>query len=123
MTAVETTQSRFDAVKLLLAIAIVVAGFYAFYAYAEQYILLYRVLALLALVMVAVVIVYQTLWGKTLWGYLQDSRTELRKVVWPTRAETTQTTLIVVVVVVLVGVFLWLTDMFFGWLVQRLLAL
>lgn len=123
MTAAVTTQSRFDAVKILLAIAIVAAGLYGFYAYAEQYILLYRVLALLALVIVALVIGYQTSAGKVLWGYLLDSRTELRKVVWPTRSETTQTTLIVVVVVVAAGVFLWLADMAFGWLIQWLLAL
>jgi preprotein translocase subunit SecE len=123
MAAAETTQSRFDGVKMILAIAIVVAGLWAFYTYAEQYILLYRVLALLAVVAVALVIIYQTLLGKTLWSYLLDSRTELRKVVWPTRTETTQTTLIVVVVVVLVGVFLWLADLFFGWLIQQLLAL
>jgi preprotein translocase subunit SecE len=123
MTAVETTQSRFDAVKTMLAIAIVVAGIYAFYGYAEQYILLYRVLALLAVIAVAVVIMYQTLWGKNLWSYLLDARTELRKVVWPTRAETTQTTLIVIVVVVVTGIFLWGADLFFGWLIQWLLAL
>ena len=123
MTTAETHQSRFDFVKLLLAIAIVVAGLYGFYAYAEQYILLYRVLALVVLVALALVVAYQTSGGKTLWGYLQASRTELRKVVWPTRTETIQTTVIVVAVVAITGVFLWAADLFFGWAVQHLLAL
>ncbi len=123
MTAIETAQSRFDVVKLLLAIALVIVGIYAFYAYAEQYILFYRVLALLAVVTLSFVITYQTLWGKTLWGYLVDARAELRKVVWPTRTETTQTTIIVVIVVVLTGLFLWGMDLLFGWLIQQLLAL
>ena len=103
MTTAETNQSGIDIVKLLFAIAIVVAGLYGFYAYADQYILLYRVLALVALVAVALVVAYQTSGGKTLWSYLQASRAELRKVVWPTRTETTQTTIIVVVVVSVTG--------------------
>lgn len=123
MTAIEKTQSQFDVVKLLVVIATLVAGIWAFHNYAEQFILLYRVLALLAVVALSIVIFYQTLWGKVLWGYLRDCRTELRKVVWPTRTETTQTTLIVVVVVVLTGLFLCGMDLFFGWLVQQLLAL
>ena len=123
MTTAETNQSGIDIVKLLFAIAIVVAGLYGFYAYADQYILLYRVLALVALVAVALVVAYQTSGGKTLWSYLQASRAELRKVVWPTRTETTQTTIIVVVVVSVTGLFLWAADLFFGWAIQQLLAL
>ena len=123
MTAIEKTQSPFDILKILLAIAILVGGVVAFHFYAEQYILFYRVAALLAVVVVALAVGYQTRPGKSLWAYLLDARTELRKVVWPTRTETTQTTLIVMVVVVLTGVFLWGMDLLFGWLVQQLLAL
>ena len=61
--------------------------------------------------------------GKILWSYFQNSRTELRKVVWPTRVETMQTTLIVSIVVIVAGVFLWFLDLFFGWGSQALLAL
>lgn len=123
MATAETTSSPFDSVKLMLSLAVLIAGIYGFYHFEEQYILLYRVLALLGIVVVALVIAYQTLVGRTLWSYFQDSRTELRKVVWPTRAETMQTTLIVSIVVVVVGIFLWLLDMFFGWGSQALLAL
>ena len=82
-----------------------------------------RVLALLAVVVFAVMIAYQTMVGKILWSYFQNSRTELRKVVWPTRVETMQTTLIVSIVVIVAGVFLWFLDLFFGWGSQALLAL
>jgi preprotein translocase subunit SecE len=123
MTTVETVQSRFDTVKLLLAGLIMVAGVVAFYYYAEAYALPYRVLGLLAVTALVLVIVYNTAQGKTLWLYAQDARTELRKVVWPTRTETMQMTVVVSLVVVFVGVALWGMDIFFGWAIQQLLSL
>jgi preprotein translocase subunit SecE len=56
--------------------------------------------------------------GQNLLGYLKNSRTEVRKMVWPTRQEALQTTLIVVVLVMLIAIFLWLIDMFLGWAVK-----
>jgi preprotein translocase subunit SecE len=123
MTTVETGQSRFDTVKLITAILVLAGGVAGFYYFAEQYFLPYRVLALLAVTAVAIVIAYNTVAGKTLWTYAQDSRAELRKVVWPTRTETLQTTLVVAIVVVVVGLFLWVLDLGFGWAIRELLAL
>jgi preprotein translocase subunit SecE len=123
MTTVETSQSRFDTVKLLLAALIMAAGVVAFYYYAEAYMLPYRVLGLLAVTALVLVIAYNTAQGKAMWLYAQDARTELRKVVWPTRAETTQMTVIVSIIVVVVGLALWGMDLFFGWAIQKLLAL
>jgi preprotein translocase subunit SecE len=123
MTTVETGQSRLDTAKLIAAILVLAGGVTGFYYFAEQYFLPYRVLALLAITVVAIVIAYNTAAGKSLWTYAQDSRAELRKVVWPTRAETLQTTLVVAVVVVVVGLILWLLDIGFGWAIRELLAL
>ena len=123
MTTVETGQSRFDTVKLMAAVLVLAGGVAGFYYYAEQFFLPYRVLALLAVTAVSLVIAYNTNVGKALWTYIQDARAELRKVVWPTRAETMQTTLVVAVVVVLVGLFLWVLDIGFGWAIRELLAL
>jgi preprotein translocase subunit SecE len=81
------------------------------------------VLGLLAVTALVLVIVYNTAQGKTLWLYAQDARTELRKVVWPTRTETMQMTVVVSLVVVFVGVALWGMDIFFGWAIQQLLSL
>ena len=53
-------------------------------------------------------------------GFISGANTEVRRVVWPTRAETLQTTLAVLVVVLLVGIFLWLLDMLLLWAVQLL---
>jgi preprotein translocase subunit SecE len=72
---------------------------------------LLRVLGLLAMVVVAVLIALQTAVGRNVWRFASDARTEVRKVVWPTRQETIQTTLIVMFVVLLMGIFLWLVDM------------
>lgn len=123
MATVENTQSHLDIAKLVLAFLILGAGIFGFHYYAGQYITLYRVLALLVVVSVSVFIVYQTAIGKYLWQYFRDSRAEMRKLVRPTRAETVQTTLIVAIVVVVVGVFLWLLDLLFGWLIHLLLSL
>jgi preprotein translocase subunit SecE len=123
MSTIETGQSRLDTAKLITAILVLVGGVTGFYYYAEQVFLPYRVLALLAVTAAAIVIAYNTAAGKSLWTYVRDSRAELRKVVWPTRAETMQTTLVVTIVVILVGIILWLLDIGFGWAIRKLLAL
>jgi len=55
--------------------------------------------------------------GRLLAAFFGNARTEVRKMVWPTRVETTQTTLIVIAVVIMVGIFLWLLDMLLAWLI------
>jgi preprotein translocase subunit SecE len=79
-----------------------------------------RVLGLLAAVGLAVAVGLTTEKGASLWRFLQESRAELRRVDWPTRAETVQTTLAVMAMVVLVGLALWLIDMLLFWLVRLL---
>lgn len=113
----EATASTMDTVKLGASLLILVAGIYAFYHFAEQSLLL-RVLGLLALVGVAVFVALQSKQGKTAWSFAVDSRTEVRKVVWPSRQETLQTTLIVFVMVLLLGIFLWLVDMLLAYILK-----
>ena len=60
--------------------------------------------------------------GKELFAYGQDALKELRKVVWPTRQETTQTTLIVVAVVLVMALLLWGLDSLLGWLVSLIVG-
>ncbi len=119
VTMTETGSSKLDSFKLLLAVVLLVAGIGGFY-YLEDQSLLYRVLGLLGVVVLALGVVYTTAMGKTVAGFLRESRTEVRKVVWPTRQETMQTTLIVIVVVILVGISLWLLDMLLLWGVKLL---
>ena len=117
----EAQGSLFDTVKLLLALVVLIAGIVGFYYFEEQS-LLYRVLGLLAMVGVAIGITLMTARGKGLVVFLGLSRTEVRKMVWPTRAETIQTTLVVFVLVVILAIFLLLVDMWLGASVKALLS-
>ena len=60
--------------------------------------------------------------GRGIWRFAVDARTEVRKVVWPTRQETLQTTLIVIVMVIIVAIILWLLDIFLGWSIRSLMG-
>ena len=115
----ETQTSKLDTFKLLSAGLIVLVALSGFY-YFSSYLLVIRVIGLLIALGVAVGIIMTTEIGSELLGFLQDSRTELRKVVWPTRSETLQTSLAVIVMVILSGVFLWLLDMLLFWIVRIL---
>jgi len=74
----------------------------------------------LAVAGVALFVGSQTLVGGRALGFLSDARTEVRKVVWPTRQETLQTALIVFGVVIFMGIVLWLLDMLLLWAVRLL---
>ena len=69
-----------------------------------------RALGVVVLVVVAGLVAAQTNKGKTFLGFAKESRTEVRKVVWPTRKEASQTTLIVIVATVIVALILWGLD-------------
>jgi len=116
----QTENSPADTVKLVAALVILGAGIFGFYVYEDQP-QLFRVLGILAVGAVAVGIAVTTNPGRNLWGFMQESRTEVRKVVWPTRQETVQTALLVLVVVILVAIFLWLMDMLLFWGVEQLI--
>jgi preprotein translocase subunit SecE len=113
----ETTTSRFDGLKWVVVFALLGAAIVGNSYYADQS-LLYRVLGIIALSVVAGLVALQTAKGAAFWALVKGSRTEIRKVVWPTRQETTQTTMIVVVFVVLVALLLWGLDSLLGWLVS-----
>mgnify|MGYP000854170634 CR=1 FL=1 len=105
----ETGTSGLDRVKLVVSAGIVSAGIWAFYFFAD-YSLLLRVIALLVIAGIAVAIGLTSGPGRQLWRFAADSRMEVRKVIWPTRQETLQTTLIVIVMTILMGLMLWLFD-------------
>ena len=106
----EAGATGFDTVKLAAAAVLLVAGIYGFYHFAAFSTLL-RVVGLLAVSGVAAVVALNTSQGRRLWQFAGDARTEVRKVVWPTRQETIQTTLVVIVMVLVLGIILWLFDM------------
>lgn len=87
----EAQDSRFDVLKWLVVVALVVVGVVGNHYYSGSPIL-YRVLALLAIAAVAAFVGLQTAKGKSFFVLAKEARAEIRKVVWPTRQETTQTT-------------------------------
>jgi preprotein translocase subunit SecE len=113
----EAKDTRFDLVKWLVVAALVVVAVVGNQYYASEPIL-YRVLALLVLAVVAALVALQTSKGRSFFVLLKEARVEIRKVVWPTRQETTQTTLIVVAVVLVMALLLWGLDSLLGWLVS-----
>ena len=107
-----------DASKLVLAAAALVGGVVAYYLYPDQPQVV-RVLMVLGGLVLGLVLLYSSQPGRELWNYVQSSRVELRKMVWPTRQETWRTTLVVFLFVVALGVFFWLVDMALAWGVRQ----
>lgn len=108
-----------DKVKLLIAGLVLVAALVGFYIFADQS-LLFRVLGLLVAVTVSLAIASKTEMGAGVITFGRGAIVESRKVVWPSRKETVQTTLMVLAMVVLVGIILWMFDMFLAWAVKLL---
>ena len=109
----EIIDSPADRMKLIGAAALVVGGLILFYLFGE-FSFLYRVLAFLVVLGIAAFLFLQTARGEKALAFFKDSRTEVRKVVWPTRAETTQLTVMVLIIVFIVGLFLWFLDWILG---------
>ena len=118
---VESAGKTQDTLKWLVATLLLGAAVWAFYHFGEESLLL-RIIGLLIVAGAAAAIAFTTEKGRAAWEFMRDSRTELRKVVWPTRKETTQTTLVVMGVVALVALFLWMVDGILSWVVRLLLG-
>ncbi len=110
---VETGPSALDTVKLAAAVAVLVGGIAAFYLL-SSYPLALRWVIVLASLGAGVFVALQSAQGRAFWQFVQGSRVELRKVVWPTRQETLQTTLVVFVAILAMGIFFWVLDWILG---------
>ena len=108
-----------DTAKLVLAIATLITGVAAYYWFVDVPVAA-RILMVLAGLGLGAALLFWSAQGQVLWQYIQGSRVELRKMVWPTRQETLQTTLVVFVFVLLLGVFFWLVDMLLAWATRHL---
>jgi len=102
--------SSFDKIKLIIALAILAAGIFGFYYFKEDQSNLLRVVGVLVAGGISIAIIMQTAVGRGVWSFAQGSRNEVRKVVWPTRKETINATLIIAVVVSVIGLLLALLD-------------
>ncbi|MDG2175109.1 MAG: preprotein translocase subunit SecE [Gammaproteobacteria bacterium] len=118
---VNNAEYKLDSLKWAVVALLVGAGVYGNSYFAAES-MLYRVIGLLVLAGVAGWIATQTSKGSALVTLCMEARTEIRKVVWPTRAETTQTTMIVVVVVIIVAIILWGLDTLLSWLISLVIG-
>jgi preprotein translocase subunit SecE len=117
----ESQSGGLDSLKWAVVVLLLAAGIGGNVYYANES-LLYRVLALVAISLVGALIAIQTAKGRAFWTLAKEARTEIRKVVWPTRQESTQTTLIVLAFVLLMSIILWGLDTLLGWLVSLVIG-
>ncbi len=106
----EETGSRFDTVLLVVALVLLIGGIAAYYVLDPQLSKLPRLALLVGGIAAAVALIYRTVLGREIWTALVGSRAELRKVVWPTRQETLQTTLVIAIFVVFMALVMWGLD-------------
>jgi preprotein translocase subunit SecE len=105
----ENSSGPMDTVLLALASIVVVASLVAYY-YFDATPVVVRALGILIGLGVSAALLYRTHLGQFLWQFIQGSRGEIRKVVWPTRQETTNTTLAVFAFLLIMGIFFWVLD-------------
>ena len=116
----ENTTSIADKVKLGLALILVGGGIWAYYWLADTALVL-RLLAVVAGLVAGAAVGWLSVPGKQFLTFALESWTEVKKVVWPTRKETIQTTAAVFAFVLVMAVFLWISDKTLEWVLYDLL--
>ena len=116
----EVKESSFlDTIKLLVSAAVLIGGLYAYYYYEPVFAQAIRVLMVLGGTVAGIGIAMTSVQGQRLWHFIQGSRVEIRKVVWPTRQETTQTAIAVFVFTLIMMLFFWALDSGLFWITQK----
>jgi preprotein translocase subunit SecE len=105
-----------DSLKWVVIFLILVGAVVGNYVYGEQSVLI-RAIAVVFAIAIAGLIAMQTEKGRTAVEFAKESRTEVRKVVWPTRQEAVQTTGIVLVATLIMAFLLWGLDSLLFWVV------
>lgn len=110
-----------DKIKIVAALLLVVAGLAGFYYFGESAAII-RVASVMAGLVLGFIVFWTSGPGRQFYVYAQESVAETKKVVWPTRKETLQTTAIVFAFVILMALFLWLVDASLLWVVKKLMG-
>ena len=121
MSAESHDSNIMDTLKWVVVAALVVVIAYGNSLYSEES-LFYRVAGGLLIAAVAALIAFQTEKGRKVWTIMVGARLEISRIVWPTKQERNQTTLIVIIVVFVVALILWGLDSLFGLLASLLLG-
>jgi preprotein translocase subunit SecE len=119
--AQERGMTAADIAKLAVAAALVVAGLVAYYWLGSETLIVLRILAILAGLAAGAAVAYLSAPGRDFVTFAGEAVTEVKKVVWPSRKETMQTTAAVFAFVVVMAVFLWISDKTLEWLLYELI--
>lgn len=117
-----STSGVLDIIKLLLAAVALVGGLYAYYYFENDFAQAMRVLMVLGGTVAGIGIAMTSVQGQRLWHFIQGSRVEIRKVVWPTKQETTQTAIAVFIFTAIMMLFFWVLDSGLLWLTRKLVG-
>jgi preprotein translocase subunit SecE len=110
-----------DKIKLVLSLLLVAAGVAGFYLVGDSPLVL-RILVVIVGIVAAAFLFKTIPLGEQAFGFLGDSIAEAKRVVWPTRKETIQTTIVVFVLVMVMAAFLWVVDIGFSQMIQWVLG-
>ena len=110
-----------DRLRWFAAVAFISAGIGGNWYFQSESLLL-RVAALLAIMGLSILIIWNSRKGQEILSLLRESRSEVRRVVWPTNQETNQTTLIVLVIVLIFSLILWGLDSLLGWIISSIIG-
>ncbi len=108
-----------DLIKMLLAVGLIVAGVGAYYYFPDASVAL-RAAGVVVSIALAIAVFMTTVRGRDLWQFIQSSRVELRKVIWPTKNETVQTAIAVIIFTLVMAIFFWILDKFLFWATRLL---
>jgi preprotein translocase subunit SecE len=111
-----------DSMLLMISVAMLIGGIWAYYFYQDLAITPVRVAGLIGVTLVAAWVAAQSTQGAALFRFFKEADIERRKVVWPTHQETLQTSLMVIVVTIIISLFLAGVDWLLGALVRSLLG-
>jgi preprotein translocase subunit SecE len=111
-----------ERIKIAVAALIAIGGLVAFYALVDKQPTVVRVLVLLGSFALAIAVMWFTEVGQTFIVFARESVEEAKRVVWPSRKETLQTTGVVFAFVFVMAIFLWVVDAGLLWITQKLLG-
>jgi preprotein translocase subunit SecE len=111
-----------ERIKIAVAALIAVGGLFAFYALTDKQPFVVRLLVLLGAYALAAGVMWFTQSGRTFAAFARESWEEAKRVVWPSRKETLQTTGVVFLFVFVMALFLWIVDVGLLWVTQKLLG-
>ncbi len=114
---VKSSNTALDIFKWLIVVLLVGAAVGGNYYFSAES-LIYRVIGVLALLIIAVLVASVTEKGKSIDRLRKEAWVEIRKVIWPTRQETIQTTSVVIGFIIIVALILWALDTLFGYLIS-----